>query len=248
MTPGLRFLVFQTAFIGDVVLTLPMVQALKKEYPGASTCLVAVPSAVGVTENHPAIERVIVYDKRGAARGLRGFLALVRTLRSIDVDIAVVPHRSLRSALAVRLARVPRRIGFSTSAGRFLFTDVVAYDPDLHETDRNLSLLGPLGVRSGTGLLPDLFPSERDRECVDALLDEQREHFPGFGGGRFVALAPGSVWMTKRWPEEYFGLLARALADDGVDCALVGGAATLRCASGSLARLEAIGFSTRPVG
>jgi len=80
---------------------------------------------------------------------------LSHTLRDRKFDLAIVPHRSIRSALIVRRAGIPLRIGFSTSAGRYLFTETVPYDRDAHEIDRNLSLLHPLGITgTETSFLP----------------------------------------------------------------------------------------------
>ncbi len=221
--PG-RILIFQTAFLGDVVLTLPLAQVLKRELPECRVSFVVIPVAASVLEGHPAVHDVIVYDKKKSQRGLSAAVVLSRALRDRAFDVALVPHRSLRSALIVAAAGIPRRIGFDTSAGRMLLTVRVPYRGDVHEIDRNLSLLGPLGLRSPEEpLLPEIHPSRADREAVDGLLrgDETRAERPG--PGMMVALAPGSVWKTKRWPEEKFLALARLLRESGLSLALVGG-------------------------
>src|SRR5438105_14437784 len=70
------------------------------------------PAAAPLIETHPAVRRVIPYDKKGRDRGLKGLLRLTRTLRAERYDWAYLPHRSLRTALLVRLARIPRPGGF----------------------------------------------------------------------------------------------------------------------------------------
>jgi len=100
----------------------------------------------------------------------------------------------------------------------------VTYRRDLHEIDRDLSLLEPLGLRPSVGeLVPTLHPLQRDREAVDALLLAHQTRVARFNRDAMVALAPGSVWNTKRWPEEKFVLLARGLQDSGLDLVLIGG-------------------------
>jgi heptosyltransferase II len=217
-----RFLVFQTAFIGDIVLTLPVVQALRATYPGAWIGVTAIPASAAVLHGHPAVDDVLVYDKRGSDRGVMGFIRLVRRLRAVHADVAIVPHRSIRSALAVLCAGIPRRIGFTTSAGKYLFTDRVRYDPARHEVDRNLALLGVSGIEARGERRPVLPRSVADEAEVDRLINDAG--IAG-SGSPLVALAPGSVWYTKRWPARHFAALAQGLSRHNCRVVLVGGAA-----------------------
>ena len=220
MSVARHFLVFHTAFIGDLILTLPVTQALRNRYPDARIAMVAIPAAAAVLRGHPSIDDVIVYDKRGADRGRGGFFALIRILAAGSYDTAIVPHRSLRSALAVRLAIIPRRIGFTTSAGRFLFTDRVRYDPGAHETERNLALVAVQGVEAYGDRRPVLPVSDADAAEVDRFF---RTCGIADAAGTMVALAPGSVWFTKRWPTRHFSRVAVELTRRGVRVVLVGG-------------------------
>ncbi len=216
-----RFVVFQTAFPGDVVLALPLVQALKKQFPVSYVGFVAAPAAAALLKNHPGISEILVYDKRGTDSGGGGIRRFARQLRGRGFDVALVPHRSLRSALVVRLARIPRRVGFSRSGGRMFLSDVVHYDPAAHEIERNLSLLSPLGLHPRDSCFPSLYPAARDMAAVDAIVQSWK-----VGGGaarRWVAMAPGSVWATKRWPAAHFSGLAKLLVDAGWAVVLVGG-------------------------
>lgn len=219
MQHPVRVLVFQTAFTGDVVLTLPLVQVLYREFPDALIDIVAVPSAASVIANHPAIHRVIPYDKKGAERGILPALALARRLRASNYSVALVPHRSLRSAAICASAGIPQRIGFTASAGRWMLTDVVPYEKEKHEIRRTLSLLLPLGIVPPERELPGLFPSGNDRRVVDELLAAS----PSVKSENMVAVAPGSVWATKRWLPERYRELCEGLVREGFSIALIGG-------------------------
>ena len=223
MTAPGSILVVQTAFVGDVILVLPLLQLLHEKFPGSTITVVTIPAAEGLLANHPAVGRVIVYDKRGADAGPGGLIRMASRLRASRIDTALIPHRSIRSALLCRLAGIPVRIGFDTSAGRFLLTQSVRYVATDHEIKRNLALAAPLGVAS-TGLrFPRLYPSEADRLAVDAFM---RQSFgPDAVAPRCIAVAPGSVWNTKRWPESKFILLIRSLLEAGWHVVLVGGGA-----------------------
>jgi heptosyltransferase-2 len=215
-----RVLVVQTAFLGDVVLTLPLVQELKLAFPTAQIDVLTTPRCASLLRGHPSISRTLVFDKRGVDRGLRGLLRIASELRRWHYDVAIVPHRSLRSAMLVWLARIGRRIGFDRSAGRIVFTDIVQYDPSRHEVDRNLSLLAPLGKATDKRRYPRLYADPQDQSTVDTIFSSR-----GIDNTtRLVAIAPGTVWNTKRWLPERFLELAQRLAADDYRVFLIGGA------------------------
>lgn len=220
MTPG-RVLLIHTAFIGDVILVLPLVQAVRRAFPAAELTVMAVPASAPVLENHPDIHSILLYDKRHADRGLAGLWRMTGRVRSEGFDLALVPHRSLRSALIPFLAGVPHRIGFSSSAGRMLLTEHVPYRSDAHEIDRDLDLLIPLRARPEVSLLPAVYPNAGDESVVLQWMAGA-----GIAGGvRPVAVAPGSVWNTKRWPAGSYEMLCRLLRERGEAVVLVGGKA-----------------------
>ncbi|MBX2990003.1 MAG: lipopolysaccharide heptosyltransferase II [Bacteroidetes bacterium] len=217
-TPG-RILVVQTAFTGDVVLTLPLIQHLHETLNGVFIDVVAVPAAAQVLRGHPAINKIIEYDKKGRQKGPAAAYSLVRHLQESQYGVAIVPHRSIRSAAICYFAGIPRRIGFSTSSGRFLFTDIVPYQKEAHEVLRNLSLAEPLDVYPNDDLLPRLYPSDDDKRAVEALLGLK----PSARDSSIVAIAPGSVWATKRWLPERYAELTGRLIREGLFVVLIGG-------------------------
>jgi heptosyltransferase-2 len=214
-----NILVIQTAFIGDAILTLPLMQVLKKNYPQSSIDVVVVPRTVDIFSHHPAISSIIPYDKRGKDNGLIGFWRLRNQLRAKNYDLIVIPHRSIRSALLAWLLKPNVRIGFDRNAGRFLFTRIVYYDPTEHEIDRNLSLLSPLSLLINKIELPQLYPSDEDAQVVDSVLDS-------FGlneENHIITVAPGTIWNTKRWPADRFATMCKQLSSECSAVLLVGG-------------------------
>jgi len=192
-------LVIQTAFLGDVVLTTPLLEALARRHGPVD--VVTTPAAVALVETHPAVRRVISYDKRGKDRGLAQLVALARTLRAERYAVAYLPHRSLRTAALAWLARIPKRVGFR-DGWPLLYTDVRQRATSDHEIDRLLALAT---AREDAGpRRPSLRLTSADRTVTEQFL---REHGVG---ETLVALAPGSIWGSKRWP--YFTELAERLA------------------------------------
>ena len=165
----MNILIIQTAFIGDVVLTTPLIRATKAAFPKARVSVLVIPSTANVLGNNPYLDETIRYDKKGKDRGFFDLLRLTRALKARSFDIALLPHRSLRSAALARIARIPRRIGFDLSPASFLYTDVVPYRHKAHEVERNLDLLHALGVEPEL-IAPQIFPNEADYEHADTLL------------------------------------------------------------------------------
>lgn len=213
-----RLLILQTAFLGDVVLASPMAEEIKKVHPSWEIDFLTIPQAAGLVENNPNISEVLEYDKRGEDSGFKGFFSMVRQIETGAYDMAIVPHRSIRSAALVRLAGIPNRIGFDRSAGSFLFTKKIKYENDLHEVDRNLNLLESI-VTSPIKGYPRLYPSAEDDRHADNILAEN-----GINSDKpLVAIAPGSIWKTKRWPIEKYEELSGKFITDGTRVILIGG-------------------------
>jgi heptosyltransferase-2 len=193
-------LVIQTSFLGDMVLTTPLIAELSHRGP---VDVVATPAAAGLLANHPSVRRVIIYDKRGADSGSLNFVRLAMRLRKEKYAAAYLAQGSVRSGALALLAGIPKRVGFASSAGRRFYTERALYIEGDHHAKRLLSLSG-----TTTGpIRPQLYPGATERQAVDALLGEH-VNLPIF------AIAPGSVWATKRW-QGYVGL-ARFFASRGL--------------------------------
>ncbi len=219
-TPSKRILIVQTAFIGDVILTLPLLQEVKTHFPDAEVDFIAIPSSKNILESNPLINYLYIYDKRQRDKGIAPYLRLIKRLRGRRYDLALVPHRSIRSAGLVFAARIPRRIGFDKSSGRFLFNTLLPYPKNVHEINRNLRLLTPLGIDAEKKVFPEMHFSREDETIVHNWLKEKELN----GNQKCIAFAPGSVWATKRWLPAHFARLARHLSGNGFQIILIGSA------------------------
>lgn len=182
-------LVIQTSFLGDTVLTTPLLADLAERGP---VDVVVTPQSAPLLANHPAVGKVIVYDKRGRDEGVLGFAGMAAQLRRNRYAAAYHAQGSVRSAALSLTAGIRERVGFVTSAGRRLYTRCVPYIENEHHA---LRLRRLAGVEPTSPARPRLYPGDAERNAVDALLGEA-----GLADEAFVAMAPGSVWATKRWP------------------------------------------------
>jgi heptosyltransferase-2 len=195
-------LVIQTAFLGDAVLTTPLIAELAK---GGPVDVVTTPAAAAVLANNPAIRALIPYDKNGADAGIGGFLRFAGKLRSAGYDAAYLAQQSARSGALAFASGAKQRVGFATASGRMFYSKKVDYRRDAHHSARLLELAS---AESGADSTPRLFPGIAERAAVDRLL---ALHESG-SDAPLLALAPASVWATKRWP--YYQDVARELGHE----------------------------------
>ena len=205
--------IVQTAFIGDVILATPLFEAARENRPDDRIIAVVRKDCKNILENNPFVDEIIVWDKRGKDRGIIGILRIARLLRKFNIDTALIPHRSLRTALALSLSGATTRIGFAKGGGAFLHTIRVPYRSGIHEVERNLMLAGATGWKSN-GFKPAIFPDDTDIKIVDNVLR---------GINTYCVLSPGSVWATKRWPMESFVSVGYYFAVRGLRVVISGG-------------------------
>lgn len=218
-----KVLVLQSAFLGDSLLTIPLLRRLKELLPGARVTVLTLEKTAPIFRDCGWADEVLVDDKRGRHGGVFGPGRIAGELKARGFDLAVIPHRSLRSALVAWLAGIPRRVGFSTSAGRFLLTDAVPFSWLMHDLERNLALVLPLGAGAGAAPSADepryLVPPKALPEALAANLAAA-----GVGpGDRLVGVHPGAAWATKRWLPERYAELCRRLRAEGAKAVLIGG-------------------------
>lgn len=212
-----NILVIQTGFVGDMVLTTPLLRALRDGLPGAEITLLHAPRAAGVVRLSPRVDRLISFDKRGADRGIYGTIALASRLRRFRFDLVLSPHRSFRSGLLSVATGAARRIGFHHPSCSLFYTETVPYSRwESTFIRRKLGLLEPLGIRADDET-PEMHTGEAEKREASRLLEKNSIHLP------YAVLAPGSVWPTKRWPPEHFGRLAAILKRKGIRSIVVGG-------------------------
>lgn len=214
-------LLIQSAFLGDSLLTLPLARDIKSLLPRCRLTVLTLPGTADIFRQSSWVDEVVFDDKRGEHGGLSGTWKLSRQLRKKNFDLAVIPHRSFRSAWLAWLSRIPERVGFSSSAGRLFLTRTVPFTWLMHDLERNLALAKALGPDIRVRADESLYVSQDAEEsrAVSARLAQE-----GVKPGEIVVgVHPGSAWPTKRWLAPRFAELCRRLAHSGRKVVLVGG-------------------------
>ena len=228
----MKILLIQTGFLGDVLLSTPVIAGLRMIFPKAEITALTTREARPLLEHHPELHEVLVYDKRGADAGFTGLRKVAATLRAREFGLAVSLHKSFRTAVLLLLSGIRRRIGFREAALWWTYTQTTKRSHLPHDVLRNLVVLEPLGAR-----LEDL-PKAMSVYAGDAARSEADKLLRPLNGKSLVGIAPGSVWLTKRWTEEGFQETASQLAAAGFGIVVLGGPADAPLGERLVSRIE----------
>jgi lipopolysaccharide heptosyltransferase I len=206
--PARRIALIKPSALGDIIHSLPVLTALRRRYPAAHITWVVHRGYEPLLQGHADLDATLAFDRSASRRGLlQGMLyysQFLRRLRQQRFDLVVDLQGLLRSALMAAASRAPRRVGLSTAreGAVWFYTDIVpvADFNAIHAVDRYWLIAEALGAGGGRQSFRVPLP-ERDRNwAADLLRDCPRP---------WLALGPGSRWITKRWPVEHFATLAR---------------------------------------
>lgn len=200
-----RILVTRIRRIGDVILTLPLVDALRDSFPDAEIDYLAEREPAKAVEGHPAVRRVLEY-RPGSWPGLPAPPDLLARLRAARYDWVLDLYGNPRSALLARITGARVRVGPGRRGRRRLYTHAIPpVQEPLSAVEHHLAALRALGL-TPRSRPPRIHLRDTERARGAARLDQAAPP-----GAPRVGLHVGNRWPAKRWPEERFEALLRAL-------------------------------------
>ena len=211
-----KILVIQTAFIGDAILTLPMIEKLKEKFPSEDIEVLCIPSTQEIFSASPFVSNVLVLEKRGKHKSLLQMYKFANQIKEKNYSKIFSPHRSLRTSLLVMQSGVKETYGFSNSSMFHVYKHVVDYEFNSHEVQRNLKLIGCDYSSDTWRIIPKVKISEAARSKVIDILASLKPV------RNLIAIAPGSIWKTKRYPEEYFREIVKKLLAKSFNVIVIG--------------------------
>ena len=214
----MKILLVQTSFLGDIILSTPLIGALKDRFANASIWMLTTPGGAELVNRDPYLDGVLVFDKRNRDAGLGGLWQTARRLKIHQFDSAYSLHRSARTALLLWLSRIPQRIGYRQAKLHFLYHRTLSRPTAPHDVIRNLSLLaGDIPEEDiQNGSLRLFAPG------LDELSPPARNIFEQLENKAYVVLVPGSAWHTKKWYWRNYRKVARHFRDQGYPVVLLG--------------------------
>ena len=204
-----KFLIIQTAFIGDVVLATALIEKLHTNFPEAQIDFLLRKGNEGLLQNHPYIHEVLIWDKK--QHKTRNLFKLISIIRKNKYDKVINVQRFFSTGLMTALSGAQEKTGFDKNPLSFLFDNKVKHVIDtetnyIHEVQRNLLL-----IKDFTDEKPattKLYPTKEDYDEVNQLLKEEPLNGESFNvnenqsATKYICVAPASVWFNKQYPKE----------------------------------------------
>ncbi len=230
-----KILVIRADRIGEFVLTLPVIAALKEMFPHADISVMVKPEVKPLIEDNPNVSEVIEYQK--IMDGIAEAFRLARIFRGKEFDIVVVVNPKKEFHLAVFLAGIRVRAGFDRKWG-FLLTHKVKdlkYPAQKHEVEYNLDLVRALGIEP-----KNVKPLLIMRDVTIEMEYKLKKAIPaGSDTCRLIAIHPCTSNPKKQWPKEYFANLSDLLIKKGYNTVIISGIAEGPCAKETIALMKA---------
>jgi ADP-heptose:LPS heptosyltransferase len=223
---GLKILVVRPDRLGDVLLSTPVFEAIKKHYPRAHLTVLVRESVAPLLRGLASVDEVLVYDPDRKHRGFKGLRLLSAQIRKREFRVSIALQSTGRIALATVLARVRYRIGPLSKLHSFLFYNRGVRQHrsqvEMHEADYNLQLLRRLGIRLASRLvstrvdIPEVEMS-RARLWLENLGWKSTEPL--------IVVHPGMGGSALNWPEAHYLEFIRALLKENRQVLLTAGPA-----------------------
>jgi len=215
-----RILIFNVNWLGDVIFSTAVIRNIRNNFPESFIACIVPSRCYSILKGNTHLDEIIIYDEKDRHKGVFSQLKFASMLKSKNFDMVFLLHRSFTRALICRLADIPERIGYNTKNRGFLLTKKINA-PDihsLHRIDYYLNIIEKSGLRV-EDRYTDFFVSEEDLDFVSDFLKNQGIKKEDF----LVALNPGGNWLPKRWPKDYWALLAdKLIAEFGARIIITG--------------------------
>jgi ADP-heptose:LPS heptosyltransferase len=211
-------LIIRTAYLGDVVMTLPLLKPLKKRFPEAKIAFLTANSAKDVLINNPYVDEILCYDPSWfypSSPKKQGFF--IKDFRKRSFDLVIEARGDIREILYLAYPLKSRyRVGFGFGGGWFLLTHVVPYTEVKHKLEYHLDIADFLGCKRDD-LDWGIYLTKDEKERAKEILDLKGIHGP------FIAAHPGARHELRQWfLERYASLYDRITAELGIPIVIVG--------------------------
>jgi heptosyltransferase-2 len=224
-------IVIQTAFLGDLLLAIPLFKHLKQLYPSQKLYLVCREGLGGILKSLELVDEVFEIKKSDR----QSYKKILKTLNKTEFQILICPHESLRSALFTFQLKASKKISYDHWWNFFVFNETITRDLNLPDPLRQLSLISSLEHKMA--MLVDQYSDEHSisslgpiPEWASMALPEKinfqlpatlPDAFLGFSK-KIICLFPGSVWATKQWKIDGFIELARRFKNENYEVVILG--------------------------
>jgi heptosyltransferase-2 len=215
-----NFLIINTAFIGDVALSVYLANEIKIKHPNSNISFLTTPNSSSLLKPIKAIDSIFIYNKNNEGKSLSSIKTKADMLSKLSINCIINPHQSFRTSLLTHYIKSDYKIGYKSASLNFVYNYKIEYKKNRHSIFRNLELLK--GFKEFDNISEyskvELSFNETDLELVDNILLQN-----GVSDlNRVVAIAPTSAWKTKEWIESHFIDLCKKLKEKKYEVVLIG--------------------------
>ncbi len=218
-----KILIRAANWVGDAIMTTPVLRAVRKNYPDVHITILAKPWVAPVFYNNPNIDEILIYQDIDRHKKGIGTFRLIMDLREHKFDLAVLMQNAFEAALITFMAKIPERLGYNTDARGLLLNRCIKLDKALkkgHLIDYYRGIIKGCGLKDD-GRELDLLPDLKERELACNILKENNISL----SEPVIGINPGATGGTaKRWFPDRFAETAKRLSDAfGVKIVIFGG-------------------------
>ncbi len=207
-----NILVIKISALGDVILSVPSLRAIRQKYPRANIKVLVGVQSREALDRCPYINDRIVCDFKGKDRGVFGLWKLGKELRKSCFDIVIDLQNSKKSHILAALSLAPLRYGYDNKKLSFLLNRAIRDDaPHLDPIEHQFRTLRMAGIKPADKCL-ELWPSEAEERQADKILsDGWVKSSMGLVG---INVRASARWVTKNWPISNMAELCDRLAKE----------------------------------
>ncbi|MCK5028303.1 MAG: glycosyltransferase family 9 protein [Bacteroidales bacterium] len=183
-----KFLIIQTAFIGDVILATPLIEKLQAFYPDSQIDFLLRKGNENLLKSHPYVSNILIWDKKKDKK--KNLFRIIKLVRSKKYNYVINLQRFASTGIITAFSGGKIKVGFNKNPLSFSYTRKIKHEigKGEHEVERNIKLISEITDESI--FKPKLYPSEEDYQIVSE-----------YKMSPYMCIAPTSVWFTKQFPE-----------------------------------------------
>ena len=207
-----NILVIRTAYIGDVVMALPLLQPLRERFSNARISFLTSVKAKEVVENNPYIDEIITYDPFWFYNSAKsGYISFIKELRKRSFDLVIETRGDIREILFLIFPLKARfKVSYNVGGGGYFLSHVVPYQGSVHRVEYHLNIARYLGCKIREDIEWEIYLTENEKVRVKEILKES-----GVSPDRpMIALHPGSRKELKSWSPECYAAVADFIASE----------------------------------
>lgn len=216
-----KILIIKWSALGDIILSLPAMKAVRKKFPNAYIIVLTSVAGRQILDRYNYADEYIIYENKKWLNGYKELLSVSKAARDLRIDLVLDLQNNRKSHLTAFMSLARRRIGYKSGKMDFLLNEGISGAKErLSPIQHQFKLLKALEIEEEEKTALRLLPNDKDNKEIELLLKEAwiGQNQPLIG----INFASSIRWHTKRWPLEFYAKLCDLLAQKGIRVIITG--------------------------